>query len=243
MEDSMKRIVLALALVAAFLGTWNCGGSSDDLLGRFAWVLENPGQLARVNLLTGQRVGSAIPLTGNLRNIALRPTDNQLFAMGTDLNIYTVNTTTGVCTLLSAAPLAVDGHNGGMTFEPDVNSIRFVSINQNNYRINAANGALAGQDTDSNEPVVGLGYRATSAEYVAYGQFEEVFKSVDIASGVFTLIGGSTLQLSGGAGFSIDNDFGVGYVCATEGIYRINLATGVGTQITQDGADDIAVIP
>ena len=235
----MKRTFGALALLLASLCAWNCGGSGDSNNdnGRFAWVLENPGQLRKVNLLTGDRVGSAIPLTGNLRNIAIRPSDDQLFAMGTDLKLYTVNTTTGVCTVISAAAMAVDGHNGGMTFEPDSNTIRFVSIDENNYRISPTTGAVTAQDTDSSDPVVGLAYRISTGEYYIYEQFEEVSKTLNIGGGVFTLVGDSTLELSGGAGFSIDNDFETGFVVASEGIYSINLTTGVGTQITADGGD------
>ncbi|MCC7229356.1 MAG: DUF4394 domain-containing protein [Fimbriimonadaceae bacterium] len=68
-------------------------------------------------MFTGSIVGSNVTLSRSLLNLAVRPTDGVLYAIGTDLNLYTVDPITGPCVQISASPLANDGHNGGMTFE------------------------------------------------------------------------------------------------------------------------------
>lgn len=239
----MRKWILALAGLAALGMNAGCGGSSSEA-SRFAYVLNNPGSLSIVNLGSGITVSGPIALTGNLRNIAVRPTDNKLFAMGTDLKIYEVNPANGNCTVISGAALAVDGHNGGMTFEPNSTVIRFVSINDNNYRIDSTNGTLLGTDTDSNHPAVGLALRTNpSPEYFMYAQTDEIYTSTNVAGGVFTLVGPSGEDLSGGCGMAIDNETGKAYVVSSEGLFRANLTTGDLSQINSTSADDIAIVP
>lgn len=239
----MKRSIFALVLFAvAMLGSWNCGGSTASI-SRFAYVLNNPGQLARINLFTGSTIGSNVTLTGNLRNIAVRPTDGVLYALGTDLNLYTVDPISGTCVQVSASPLAIDGHNGGMTFESNSTVIRFVTVNSNNYRINSNDGTLISTQTDANDSIVGLALRTASGEFYAYTTSDTIVKSLNIDSGVFVSVGNSGVDLSGAAGMAFDPSTGNGYVVANEGLFGFNVGSGHLTQIDTVSRDDIAVIP
>lgn len=236
-------LFVALATLLMSLG---CGGStSGDSAGRFAYVLVNPGQLRAINLFMGTPVSSAVTLSaGNIRDIAMRASDGQLFGLGSDLKLYSINPDSGSCTVISAAPLAIDGYNGGLTFQPSSSTLRFCSSGGNNYTIDASTGTLLSTDTATGLGIHGLAAQTSSGNYFAFSaSSDQVYKSTNIATGAFTTVGASGVDMSGDVGMAIDNQTGKAYVVGDEGLFLVNLSTGAFTMLSATSYDDIAVIP
>ncbi|MBC8064958.1 MAG: DUF4394 domain-containing protein [Chlorobia bacterium] len=241
----MRRLfALSVLLALALLASLNCGGSGADPLGKYAYVLSNPISIRKVHLSTGLQVGSTVALNGNLRNIAIHQGTGQMFGMGTDMNLYSVNVSTGTCTLISAAPMSLSSHNGGMTFLPNSNTLLFINQDSNRYRIDATTGAVTSTDLDTSIGIFGLARRYSDGWTFAYGAGDFVLSCADIdADPTFFTLGPPSVDLSGGAGMAIDQSDGKAYVVASEGLFRANLTNGALTPISFDGGDDIAVIP
>jgi hypothetical protein len=239
----MKSFLVSICLGIVLFALWGCGGNTGtgSPLIRTATVLTNPISLRTVNVINGSTLGSSVPLTANLRNIAY-DSNGTLYGLGTDLNLYTVNTTTGTCTLVSAAPMALSSHNGGMAFIPNTNTILFVNQNNDYYKINAATGAIISQEADANISVFGLAYRPSDGKFYAYSQNDTIHKAADLpTSGVFTSVGSLGIDLSGGLGFAVDSGSGFGYLVCQDGLYLVNLDTGAGLTVNANAdGEDIA---
>jgi hypothetical protein len=99
-------------------------------------------------------IASNVPITGlasgeSLLAIDRRPADGVLYGLGSSSRIYTINTTTGVATAVSATPFfpPLSGAAFGFDFDPLTDQIRVVSSNGTNFRLNPNNGTLAGSDS------------------------------------------------------------------------------------------------
>ncbi|WP_375417027.1 DUF4394 domain-containing protein [uncultured Hymenobacter sp.] len=112
---------------------------------------------------------ATLPITGlaagqTLVGLDSRPNTGQLFALGynptgTQAQLYTLSSTTGVLTAVGAAltlNLGATTNRIGFDFNPTVDRIRVTGSNNSNFRLNPNNGALAA--TDGN-----LAYAATDA--------------------------------------------------------------------------------
>lgn len=226
------------------LASWNCGGSGGgEGEPRIGIVLSNPGSIRRINLATGDTLGNPIALTGNLRNIAFNATSGELFGIGTDLNLYSVNTVNGVCTQVSAGPMAISNYNGGFAYLPNtLNDFAFINQNNDAYIISSVDGTIT-QLADANIPAFGLAI-ADGTTY-AFTQNDEIWSSINFpsSSGGFALVGAAGQDLSGGLGMAIDPESGDGFVVSAEGVFRLNLSTGVITSLDSTSGDDIAILP
>ena len=117
-----------------------------------------PGTLTATTAITG--LGAGQTLVG----LDSRPNTGQLFALGytaatTQVQLYTLDVTTGALTTVGAALTLNLGTNTariGFDFNPTVDRIRLTGSNNANFRLNPNNGALAA--TDGN-----LAYAATDA--------------------------------------------------------------------------------
>jgi uncharacterized protein (TIGR03437 family) len=93
--------------------------------------------------ITGLQAGEQV------LGIDFRPATGQLYAITNASRVYTINTTSGVATAVSGAPLAtpLNGNAFGFDFNPVPDRIRVVSDNDQNLRLNPNNGAIAAVDT------------------------------------------------------------------------------------------------
>lgn len=239
----MRKWIVALTVLVAAVANWGCGGGTTlTSTNRQALVLVNPGVLARVNLFSGIEVGNHINLSTSIRDIAVRPTDGKLYGLGEDLKLYSINAASGTCTAVSANPMAVSNYNGGMTFLPGTDTIRFITVDSHNYRINSSNGTIIGTDPDTNHDAVGLGAKSSNTTYYIYSTDDKIYKTNAPQNGVFDLVANSSVDMSGSIGLAIDSQTSIGYIVANEGFYAFDLATGVLTQISPTVYMDIAVI-
>lgn len=237
----LRRILLGIVLACSLAGSMSCGGEAAGTPSFLAFVLINPGQIGQVNLLTGGPVGGPTALSASIRNLAVRPTDGQLFGIGTDLKLYSINILTGNCTAVSNVALAIDDSNGGMTFLPNSGTIRFISVNGSNYRISSTSGAVTNTDTTANVAVIGLAVRNTDGTFFAYTTSDNLTSTTDANAGFFGLVGSSGVNSSGLAGLAIANSIGQAFFVANEGLFSVSLSTGAITLMDPTPYMDIAV--
>jgi hypothetical protein len=163
------------------------------------------------------------PITGlqageNVLGIDFRPSNGQLYALGSSSRIYTINLGTGAATAVGTAPFttALSGTSFGFDFNPTTSAnpatelIRVVSNTGQNLRINASAGTIANIDPNVTFSA-GTGTPAVSA------------------SGYTNNFAGATSTVL----FSID--------ATTDRLYRQDAATGVLTSVGALGVDVDAV--
>lgn len=82
--------------------------------------------------------------------IDFRPATGQLYAVSNASRLYTINTTTGAATPVSASALspALSGSGVGFDFNPAADRIRIVSDTDQNIRVNPNTGVVAATDTN-----------------------------------------------------------------------------------------------
>jgi len=108
-------------------------------LARFA--VNNPGTVTSMRAITGLQTGET------LVGIDFRPSDGNLYGLGTSNRLYTVDTTTGVATQQGMAlttPLDPMATNFGFDFDPVSDLLRIVSDTRQNLRINPTTGVGVG---------------------------------------------------------------------------------------------------
>ena len=145
----MKKAVLSLLILVLGLGVEASavtvfGVNTANQLIRFTTTL--PGTLELQVAITNLQLGE------NILAIDFRPTNGQLYALGSTGRLYTLNLTTGAAALvavLSADPSDVtnsfaglSGTEFGFDFNPVTDRIRVVSDTDQNLRINPDTGAV-----------------------------------------------------------------------------------------------------
>jgi len=103
----------------------------------------SPGTLTTQQAITGLQSGEA------LVGIDFRPANGQLYALGSTSRLYTIDTRTGVASVLGTQPLSptLSGSAFGFDFNPVPDRIRVVSDADQSLRLNPNNGVVAGIDS------------------------------------------------------------------------------------------------
>lgn len=127
--------------------------------GTDVWALSSNNNLVRFNTSNPSYIISAIPVTGltagqTLVGMDMRPVDLKVYGIGYNVTtmvarIYTINTSTGMATPVSADSISnIDlSGNVGVDFNPVADRIRVVTSNNKNYRLNQLTGLLAATDS------------------------------------------------------------------------------------------------
>jgi Domain of unknown function (DUF4394)/FG-GAP-like repeat len=231
-----------------------------------------PATITRTVAITGLATGSERVL-----GIDFRPRTGQLFAVTIPtgvpanglLTTYRVNPHSGVATFVGLIPNIVPGAAdvaSGFDFNPTVDRIRIVNVNDENFRVNPNNGALSGNDTNLNpsgRQVIAESYDrnwnrafATTVATTLYGISRTLPSSLVLQGGLngspspnggqITTVGplGVTLDAFSDAGFDIDAG-GTAYAALTAGgltrLYSVNLTTGAATLVGTIGTGTTAV--
>jgi trimeric autotransporter adhesin len=111
---------------------------------------------------------SSVKITGvgnqDVVGIDARPANGLVYALTNTNRLYTVNTFTGVATLVSASPpaVALAGGRVGVDFNPTVDRLRVTTSGEQNLRLNPNNGAVVDGDpmTPGTQPDTALAYAA-----------------------------------------------------------------------------------
>ena len=184
---------------------------------------------------------TGLPAATMLAGIDFRPVNGQLYGLGNNSQLYTINTSNGAVTAVGG-PLTtmLMGTDFGFDFNPSVDRIRVVSNTGQNLRLHPTTGALVAVDGILNPgmPMVSAAAYtnnfagATSTELLVIDHISgKVFLQNPPNNGMLVERGSLGLMVTGSNGFDIGGRSNNGYALltsgSTTGIYSINLTNGM----------------
>lgn len=207
------------------------------------FAVTNTNQLVRFNSRTPGTVVTIGAITGlqggeNVVGIDFRPATGQLYAVGSNSRIYTVNRMTGAATFVATLSTPLSGTNFGVDFNPVPDRLRIISNTGQNLRVNVNDG-FAIVDGVINGPttnVTGAGY-TNSFNGATMTTLYDVSAATDILytqnppnNGTLVAVGPLGIDVSEVNGFDItpigNAAFGAFTVGGTTGLFSVNLTTG-----------------
>lgn len=230
----MKKLLLGMLAAATMTGAAHAATvfavDENNNLVTFASV--NPGTLNSSVKITGT--------TATFLALDFRDSNGQLYGLGDDLRLYTINTNTAVATAVGG-PLAITGSNFGFDFNTAIDALRIVSNNDSNYVVNPNTGVLtltatpvafgagdvnAGMDAT----VTGNAYVHGTATQYAIDTTTDFLVTQANNAGTLTSVGSLGVAVGPRTAFDIDFD-GTGYVMDANRFYTVNLRTGQATLV------------
>ncbi|AXE20757.1 hypothetical protein DR864_24995 [Runella rosea] len=188
----------------------------------------------------------------SILGIDFRPSNGQLYALGSTSRIYTLtvnaaNTATYTATALGAGPFtpALSGTSFGFDFNPVPDLIRVVSNTRQNLRVSPVTGAINNVDTELSIMSANVSAAAYTNNFA--GTMTTTLYDIDTPTGgnamlytqnppnngTLNLVGSLGIQVESVNGFDIGGASNTAYALlrsgGTTGVYTINLATGAAT--------------
>ena len=216
------------------------------------WDVATPGTLQQASFIRGMASNEAII------NIDFRPSTLVLYALGSFGNLYTINTTNAMATLVAGLtdsvtrqPIQLDGVEYGFDFNPVVDRIRITSDLDQNLRANPTSGVTV-QDTDLNNSgggdpnIVGSAYTNNDTDPNTGTRLYNIDSVSDMLviqappnNGTQTNVGALGLDITALAGFDICTigSQNLAFAALQSGsstgssFYSVALATGMATLI------------
>lgn len=246
----MRKTIMGAAIACSILASapaWAVTVYGIDLSGRLVtFDSATPATILSTTSISGA-IGSAI------LGIDFRPATGQLYALGGNSQMYTINTATGAATAVGGPIAGLSGSNFGFDFNPTVDRIRLVSDTGQNLRLNPLTGGIAATDTaytyagGATPSITAVGYTNSFA-----GATTTTLFGIDYALDTLALIGspnGGVITTVGGLGFDVDADAsfditadGRAFLSSGTSFYSVNLATGAATLVGRnDGLRNIAI--
>ncbi len=191
--------------------------------------------------------------TATFRALDFRDSNGLLYGLGSDLTLYTINTSTGFASAIGGV-LDIDGTEFGFDFNTVVDMIRVVGNTGDNYVVNPDTGVsseftpvayAAGDPNAGVDPVVTANaYRHGTTMQFAIDTNADFLVRQDNNAGTLTSVGGLGVAVGPRTSFDIDFD-GTGYLQDVNRFYSVDLATGRATLVgdTQRALFGIAVGP
>jgi hypothetical protein len=257
-----KRLLLAGLLGLAI------GGEASALA---VYGLTTANSLVLFDSAAPGTVNSSVNISGlntgaSLRGIDFRPVDGQLYGVSSDNRIYTINTTSGVASVIGAAgAFSLSGTSFGFDFNPTVDRIRVTSDADQNLRLNPITGGLAatdgnlayvGTNVGANPNIVGSAYTNSFLGATTTTLFD-IDSALDLLvtqappnAGTLNTVGALGFNTSDQVGFDIFFFGNQAFASLTtpgagSSLFSINLATGAASNIGAIGnslvISDIAI--
>ena len=237
------------SVVAVALGVAMVAGSSakaENLtalvyLGNqiFTFDSSNPG-----TILTSVGISG---LQGSDTLVGIDYSGSTLYAIGSAGNLYTVNGTTGVATLVNHF-----GPLNGIYFGMDASAagIRIVSDADINLLLNPSTGAIISSTPTLTPTTLNLDAIASSGSTMyAVDSVANTLGILNTAAGTFATIGALGYDVNGKNGFDISSASGIAYFASAvsssgtdPNLYEINLATGFASLVGQIGPGEGTLI-
>ncbi len=186
--------------------------------------------------ITGLGVGETIA------GIDFRPLNGQLYALGSNSNIYTINTSSGALTLVSALSTPLSGTNFGFDFNPLVDRIRIVSNTGQNLRFNPidfsviVDGSLNPGTLSVSAAAYSNNFAGTTSTtlYALDSANSQLVQVIPPNNGTVVPVGNLGITVTGVNGFDIGGTTGTAYTIFRSAnnrsrLYTINLTTGAAT--------------
>lgn len=221
---------------------------------------ENPG------VIRSQLTPSALGTGQVLMGLDFRPATGELYGLGfnsgtNEAQLYTLNTTTGVATAVGTPSTLTLSGNIGFDFNPTVDRIRVIAVNDSNYRLHPVTGAIAATDGelayatgDPNfgiDPMVGSGAYTNSYNGTTTTSLYNYDEGLNLLvlqnppnAGTLNTVGASGITVNGSEP-SVDLDIyydhmtntNMAYMAANtgtssfDGFYTVNTTTGAATLV------------
>jgi hypothetical protein len=190
-------------------------------------------------------------ITGTLLGIDVRPANGLLYGITNANNIYTIDPTSGVATLICTLTTSFDGAlQSGVDFNPQSDRLRLVAKNGQNLRVHADLGATATDGTltyaatDRNavtKPTITAVAYTNSIPNAPITKTFDIDANLDVLAlqeppndGVLVTVGPLGIDFGATGGFDIlTDDNGRDHAFAASGstLYAIDLATGAATTL------------
>ena len=261
MSRITSRAATCFALVAFATGAQSAAiySLANDGTSLVRFDSAAPGSVTTVGAISGA--------TTSLNGLDFRPANGFLYGyQQASSGIYIVNIATGATTLVSTSNLSVTSALLGIDFNPTVDRLRLVTVNDENRRINVDNGvnatpggdgplAYAGGDanagTDPN--IIDAAYTnsdsnpatGTTLYYIDY-VLDTLVSTTNPNGGVLNTVGALGVDTDRFVGFDILTDlngtntaFASLRVGGVERLYTINLISGAASSIGTIGADGL----
>ncbi len=195
--------------------------------------------------ITGLKSGEMI------YGIDFRPRNGQLYALSSDSQIYTINTSNGAATAVGVPfTPAIGAGDYGFDFNPTVDRIRLIGSSGIDLRLNPETGAVAAIDGNLNGAATTASAAAytnsfagatTTTLYSIDNNRSQLFMQNPPNAGTLVPVGNSMLGLSfeGANGFDIGSMSNQGYA-----LFRSNGKTGVySVNLTVPGVSMVSMLP
>lgn len=223
-------------------------------------------QLVKINVGTPGTVTSSMPIQGlqtgeTVLGLDARPSNGNLYAMGSTSRLYRIDVTTGMATQIGV-PLVppLNGTSFGFDFNPTVDRIRVTSNADLNLRLHPDTGAVVAMDStlayavtdpfaNVNPNIVASAYTnnvsgaTTTTLYGIDSNLDMLVTQVPPNNGTLNTIGALGVNVGEVAGFDIAGSNGVAYAVFTSpgggvqssALFRIDLTTGAATFLSTIG--------
>lgn len=183
---------------------------------------------------------SSIAITGttsSFQGLDFRSSNGLLYGLGSDRRLYTINTSTGFASAVSATQLDLgDGTLFGFDFNPVADALRIVTENNGNFRVNPNTGLLIARDTDVAYPgstqdpdIVANAYLSGSTTQYAIDAAADTLVIQANNAGTLTTVGALGRNVGGRTSFDIVGSDNFVYSGST--LYRVDLGTGALTTV------------
>ena len=239
-------------LTAPAPGTQPQQSAGPYFVGRAVFAVDLDNRLLLFGTGSPDTLGRLAPITGvaaghRIASVDFRPADGQLYGVGTDSRVYTIDTLTAVATPVGSPFVpAATGTHFGIRFEPTTGQLRLHSVeSKQNLRLDPVSGQVAGEDgqlafapgdpwAGGNPGVAGTAYTAGGVLYGIEASKDILVALPDPSNGLITTVGalGATATLC--AALDIARD-GTAYAVLTHTdgskLFTVDLGTGTATLI------------
>ncbi len=238
-------IVLITTAVLSAQAATIYGVTNSNQLVRFGAT--TPGTVSTVGTITGLQGGETV------LGIDFRPVTGQLYALGSNGRIYTINKNTAVANFVGTLTTALNGTRFGVDFNPVPDRIRITSDAEQNLRANPNDGTNVVDGTlayAAGDPNNGQNPNITGSAYINSfaGATATTLYNIDSNLGILTIqnppnngtlvtVGslGISINISSEIGFDITPSDGKAFASVSNGsnsqLYTINLTTGAATMV------------
>lgn len=182
--------------------------------------------------ITGLQAGETI------QGLDMRPLNGQLYALGSNNNLYTINSSSGVATLAFTLSSTIPGTIIGFDFNPLVDRIRIVSNTGANRRVNPNDGIVTVDSSlNPGSPAITaaaytnnfVGTTATTLFAIDHNN-NKLYQVNPPNAGTIVFVGNLMVDIPAENGFDIGGTSNNAYAVFKSGnktnIYRINTTTG-----------------
>ncbi|MEO6220159.1 MAG: DUF4394 domain-containing protein [Ginsengibacter sp.] len=185
---------------------------------------------------------SGIAAGAKIVGIDFRPLNGQLYALGNNSVVYTLNTSSGAASVAGTLTTTLAGTNFGFDFNPVVDRIRIVSSSGQNLRFNPNDGTqLVDLALNPGMPVVSAvaysnNFAGTTATmlFAIDATLDKLYVVNPPNDGTLVFQGNLGINAEDNNGFDIGGTSNMGYALFKSGsdtkLYSINTTTGVANQ-------------